>query len=120
MIWRRASPDVRLTVAGFERNDYGVLMALILVSNTGPHSLLVGTTGVSYNSGDTRPLQPHATGIWTVPVPTFGRCRASVQSMRARPTEAPLMERVIEFIDTVVLRRKKKPPFDTHTVQVRK
>jgi hypothetical protein len=122
------SPDVRLTLQGFERNQSGVLMALILVSNTGPHSLRVGTaTGFNYVlrgedavhyalTGDERPLQAHTAGIWTVPVPTFGTSRATVMSQRVK---SPLMKRVEGFIDRMMRRKGPKDDWDIHTLQIR-
>jgi hypothetical protein len=119
MLLCRKSPDadVTLSLQGFERNQYGVLMGLILVSNTGPHSLLVGTTmGHSYGMLDNRPLEPHTVGVWTVPVPTFGPSRATVMSKRVK---SPLIERAKGFIVTTVLRKRPKSDYDVHTLQIR-
>ena len=114
---KSADADAALTLQGFERNQYGVLMGLILVSNTGPHSLMVGTTiGMSDGLSDKRPLEPHAAGVWTVPVPTFGTARATVMSKRVK---SPLIGRAKGFIVTTVLRKRPKGDYDIHPLQIR-
>jgi len=117
----RKSPDadVTLTLQGFERNQYGVLMGLIMVSNTGPHSLTVGTMIGMHRDNrllDNRPLEPHTVGVWTVPVPTFGPAGAIVMSKRVK---SPLIERAKGFIATTVLRKRPKSDYDIHTLQIR-
>ena len=121
MLLRRNSPDadVTLTLQGFERNQYGVLMGLILVSNTGPHSLTVGTMIGMHGDNrllDNRALEPHTAGVWTVPVPTFGPAGAIVMSKRVK---SPLIERAKGFIVTTVLRKRPQGDYDIHTLPIR-
>jgi len=119
LILVRQPPELTLTLQGFERNRQDVLMALILVSNTGPHNLAVGTTGTFayYTSGDIKLLPSHMTGTWTVPVPTFGRCQATI--MCHRTSSGAFFDQVRNFINTRLLRRRGRPDYDTYTVQVR-